>query len=267
MPESDEKLDVEAAVSRLNDGLELQYRSAHQYMLSSASLFGFEALTFLVSAGLIALARPRQFEPEPSQGTLREIAEGIRYVAGIPWLWISIVLAAFILMIAMAPYQTVLPKLVEDHFGRGVGAYGTLFAVQSAGMAVGTLLFGQYPPARHKIVWMYVLFGLNDVCVVAMALLPSYGAGLALVAVRGVFIGFGIGVWNTLVMQMVPESKLSRVMSLDFFGSFALVPVGYALAAIAVSFFTPSAILVAGFSLAFVLWTAPLALRPVRTAA
>jgi bacterioferritin (cytochrome b1) len=40
--EAEETLDVEAAVSRLNEGLKLQYRSAHQYMLSSASLFGFE---------------------------------------------------------------------------------------------------------------------------------------------------------------------------------------------------------------------------------
>jgi bacterioferritin (cytochrome b1) len=42
LAEAEEKLDVEAAVSRLNDALELQYRSAHQYMLSSGSLFGFE---------------------------------------------------------------------------------------------------------------------------------------------------------------------------------------------------------------------------------
>jgi bacterioferritin (cytochrome b1) len=40
--EAEEKLDVEEAVSRLNDALELQYRSAHQYTLSSGSLFGFE---------------------------------------------------------------------------------------------------------------------------------------------------------------------------------------------------------------------------------
>jgi MFS family permease len=170
-------------------------------------------------------------------------------------------------MVAMAPYQTLLPKLVQDHFDQGVGAYGTLFALQSAGMAVGTLVYGQFPPARHRIVWMYVLFALNDLCVVAMALIPDYAVGGALVTLRGVFIGFGISVWNTLLMQMVPDSKLARVMSLDFFGSLALVPVGYALAALAVGFFTPSAILVAGFSLAFVLWTAPLSLRAVRTAA
>jgi bacterioferritin (cytochrome b1) len=40
--ETEEKLDVEEAISRLNDALKLQYRSAHQYMLSSGSLFGFE---------------------------------------------------------------------------------------------------------------------------------------------------------------------------------------------------------------------------------
>jgi bacterioferritin (cytochrome b1) len=40
--EAEERLDVEKAVSRLNDALQLQYRSAHQYMLSSGSLFGFE---------------------------------------------------------------------------------------------------------------------------------------------------------------------------------------------------------------------------------
>jgi bacterioferritin (cytochrome b1) len=40
--ESEERLDVEGAIARLNDALTLQYRSVHQYMLSSASLFGFE---------------------------------------------------------------------------------------------------------------------------------------------------------------------------------------------------------------------------------
>jgi bacterioferritin (cytochrome b1) len=40
--ESEERLDVESAVSRLNEALELQYRSVSQYTLSSGSLFGFE---------------------------------------------------------------------------------------------------------------------------------------------------------------------------------------------------------------------------------
>lgn len=42
MGEVEERLDVEEAIARLNDALKLQYRAAHQYMLSSGSLFGFE---------------------------------------------------------------------------------------------------------------------------------------------------------------------------------------------------------------------------------
>jgi len=80
-------------------------------------------------------------------------------------------------------------------------------------------------------------------------------------------IGFGLGVWNTLMMQFVPESKLARVSSLDFFGSFALVPVGYALTASVAGLFAPSTLLIAGFTLSAFLWTAPLALRRIREAA
>jgi bacterioferritin len=42
MPEEDEKLDVDAAVERLNDALRLQHRSVLQYSLNAGSLFGFE---------------------------------------------------------------------------------------------------------------------------------------------------------------------------------------------------------------------------------
>ena len=42
MPESEETLDVEEAIDRLNAALRLQHRSALQYTLTSGSLFGFE---------------------------------------------------------------------------------------------------------------------------------------------------------------------------------------------------------------------------------
>lgn len=233
----------------------------------SASVFAFNGVSFAIAAALLLAARPRPIEPEPPKGTLREIADGVRYVVGVPWLWISIFLAAFILMIAMAPYTALLPAFVEEQYGLGVGAYGALFTLQSLGMAIGSLVFGQLNPSGNRVVIMYVLFALNDLFVVAMALIPTFEAGLAFVMLRGLCIGFGIGVWNTLLMQFVPESKLARVSSLDFFGSFALVPVGYALTAVLAGMFAPSSLLVAGFSLSAVLWTAPLALRRVREAA
>jgi MFS family permease len=233
----------------------------------SAAVFAFDAASFFVSAVLVWLARPRTVERDVSEGTIREIAAGIRYVAGVPWLWITIALAAFVLMIAMAPYQSLLPKLVEQQFDRGVGAYGLLFSLQAVGMVAGTLAFGQTNPRRHRVIITYSFFALNDVCVIGMALTHLYGLAAALVVVRGFFIGYGIGIWETVLMELVPESKLSRVISLDYFGSLGLTPVGYALTAAVSGLFTPSQILVTGFALSALLWLAPLSIARVRRAA
>lgn len=233
----------------------------------SATVFALDAGSFLFSAGLLYLARPRAFEPEPAEGMLREIFAGARYVARIPWLWISIAIAAFVLMVAMAPFQVLVPKLVDQHFGLGVGAYGLLFTLQAAGMLLGTLVFGQVNPRRRRIVVAYVGFAINDVCMVTLALSPWYSLAAAMSLARGAFIGFGIGVWETMLMELVPENRLSRVISLDYFGSLGLTPVGYALAAAVSGLFSPSLIIAAGGATAAVLWTAPLSLRRVRSAA
>jgi hypothetical protein len=45
----------------------------------------------------------------------------------VPWIWSGILVATFILMAAMAPYISLLPDLVRDEYGRGVGSYGVLF--------------------------------------------------------------------------------------------------------------------------------------------
>ena len=135
------------------------------------------------------------------------------------------------------------------------------------GMALGTLTFGQINPRRDRIVTMFVLFALNDLFVVVMALSGSYELAAAMVFLRGAAIGFGITIWSTLLMELVPESKLARVVSVDFFGSFGLLPVGFALSAVVADLASASTIIAAGAFVAMLVWTVPLAWRPVRSAA
>ena len=100
-----------------------------------------------------------------------------------------------------------------------------------------------------------------------MTLQDSYELAAALMVARGVLIGYAIGIWATLMMEWVPEGKLARVTSLDFFGAIGLVPVGYALTALVAQTAEASAILTVGFTLAGLLWAVPLLVRRVREAA
>ena len=171
----------------------------------------------------------RAVDVEPSVGTVTEIREGASYVARIPWLWVTITLFAVILMLQLAPQQVLLPKLVSDHFGRGVGAYAALSAMVGVGTVCGTLLFGHLQPRRRRGVISYWLWLINSVAVAGMALAPWYALAGGLALVRGVCIGFGVAVWETMLQELVPPRLLGRVISLDFFGSFGLMPVGLAI--------------------------------------
>jgi MFS family permease len=170
-------------------------------------------------------------------------------------------------MVAMAPFQALAPTFVSEQFGEGVGAYGLLFAFEAVGMTIGMIVFGQVNPRRKRIWQIFGFLALNDLFAVAMTLQDSYEAAAALMVVRGVLIGYAIGVWSTLMMEWVPEGKLARVTSLDFFGAIGLVPVGYALTALISQSIETTTILTVGFALAALGWACPLLVRRVRTAA
>jgi predicted MFS family arabinose efflux permease len=224
-------------------------------------------MSFVVSAALLWHARPRQIEPEPRQGAFREMVAGFRYVMSVPWLWSGIFIASFILMVAMSPYIALLPDLVREEYGRGVGSYGLLFSLMSLGMVAGSLTYARWRPQRHRVLLCFAAFAINDLGMIVVALSPWYALACVAVVERGFGIGFGVAAWATLLTELVPQSFLSRVYSLDIFGSFALTPIGYVLAGFAASVFTPSQLIAVGGALGFTLWLVPVAFRSVRTAA
>jgi hypothetical protein len=197
----------------------------------SATVFAVDAASFLVSASLLYPARPRVLEAAAAEGTLREILAGVRYVARIPWLWVTITVFAVVLMLQLAPLQVLLPKLVAQHFHRGVAAYGLLTAVFGLGTVGGALAFGQFHPRRRRGVVSYCIWAVNSATVVVFALSPWYELAVALSLMRGFLVGYGVAIWETMLMELVPEHLLSRVVSLDYFGSYGLMPAGLALSA------------------------------------
>ena len=199
------------------------------YGAGSAWVFAIDALSFVLSAVLMVLARTRVAEMSEAEGTFGAIREGARYVATVPWLWVTISLFAVVLMLQLAPIQVLLPELVRTHFHRGVGAFGVLTAMVGVGTLAGTLLYGHLQPRHRRGVLTYGLFTVNSLAIAGMALSPSYALAALLALVRGVTVGFGVALWETMLQELVPGRLLGRVVSLDFFGSFGLMPIGLAI--------------------------------------
>lgn len=232
--------------------------------IGPAAVFALDAASYVFAAALVWLARPRRHERATREGALHEVAAGFRYVASEPWLWVTITLFSLFLMIVIAPVQVLLPELVSEHFGRGVGAYGVVFAAQGAGMVVGALAFAQLRPTRNRGVLSYLLWTLNALAIVLFVLSPWFGLALGLAVLRGAALGFGIAVWETMLMALVPESLLSRVISVDYFGSVGLMPVGLVAAGAASELASPEALLVAGATASTVMFAACLPARWLR---
>lgn len=225
----------------------------------SASVFALDAVSFLVAVVLLLLARPRVLSLPPRESARRELAEGVRYVASVPFLWFTIGASSLLLMIQVAPFQVLLPDLVRGEWGRGAGGYGLMASLMGAGTIVGALAFGTLVPRRQRALLSFLMWTANSACVVGIGLMPWFEGALALQALRGLFIGFGIAIWETTLMEITPEHLLSRVISLDFFGSIGLMPVGFLLAAAVSDLASPGVIVTAGAAVGVALFASALA--------
>lgn len=241
--------------------------AALYYSGGPSIVWALDAGSFVVSAAALWFARPRPMDPTEPLGIRKELAVGFRYVISVPWIWTGICAATVILMVAMAPFTALLPRVVQDHYDRGVGSYGLLFSAMAAGIVVGSLVWARWHPRRNRVVICFAAFGINDFGILVIALSPWFPLAVAAATWRGFWIGIGISAWMTLISELVPEHLLSRVISFDFFGSAGLTPVGFALAGIVAATIAPTTILAVGGTLGALLWFVPLTWRRVRTAA
>ena len=228
-------------------------------------VFGFNAVSYLVSFAFVWMTKPRTAERAQAEGTFREIGAGIRYVTGVPWLWVTIGLFAFVLMFQWAPIQVLTPKLVREHFGLGVRAYGLVFTAIGAGMVIGSVLVAQLNLQRRRGLISYLIWILNSMLVIVFALSPWFAVSIAAAFVRGICIGFGVTIWETMLMQLVPQKMLSRVVSLDWFGSLGLTPFGLLLTGAVSGLAAPGTLIALGATISICIISAGLLSRQIRT--
>ena len=137
-----------------------------------AAAFAFNAVTFFLSAGAVALTRARPLVSEARRSIPGEIREGFAFVFSVQWLWVtifgwSLIVAAFIGAIAVA-----LPLLVTTVLGGGAVTYGIISAGVGVGEAIGATAIAQVRIRRSGVA-MYLLGALMGVSFFIYGLVPT----------------------------------------------------------------------------------------------
>jgi MFS family permease len=205
---------------------------------------GADALTFAVSAALIAGLNPHAQTREAATSLLSGIREGWREFTSHRWLWAIVAQFSLLVMGFQATYAVIGPIVADRSMG-GPADWGFVAAGFGVGLLCGGLLAMRLQPSRPMLVGV--------VCCLLLALLPYLliaPAPVAVVAFGGFLAGVGIEVfgvfWNTALHTHVAPEAISRVSAYDVVGSMALAPIGEALAGpLVASFGAPSTLQVA----------------------
>jgi MFS family permease len=195
---------------------------------SPATGIAVDAASFLVAALLTAAMQLPSTLRMESSNFLADLALGWREFASRAWLW-SIVLQFSIVNAVEQGSQSVLgPAVAKVHY-HGAAGWGLIAAAEAAGLLVGGLMMLRARPQRMLLVatlgmvlTVPLLFGLAIPLPLVSVLVLAFGAGLGIET-------FGV-LWDTTMQQEIPQDRLSRVYSYDALGSFALIPLGLALA-------------------------------------
>lgn len=192
------------------------------------------ALSFLISAGCLALMRPDAARPRPQSGSWSLVADavaGARYVARNVWLWGTLASAAVAYLTFLGPTEVLLPYVVREMMGGTAAEFGLILAAGGAGAIAAAVILGTVGLPRRQLTFMYFCW------TVATLAVSGYGlarAGWQLMVVCLVFNGLeaaGTVAWVTTKQRLVPGELLGRVCSLEWFVSIAGMPASYALTA------------------------------------
>ncbi len=213
----------------------------------TASAFAFDAATFAVSAALLASARTKRATPHRKhRSPVEDLREGWRYVAAVPWLWITIVLFAIVNAAEAGPRNVVLPAFVAFDLRGGAAAFGFALSAQAVGTLAGFLLPGFLPPVRDRGLVAYAMTAVMGLTILLFGFATALWQGYAIAFVHGFAVAIFSLMWATAMMEHVDEDVRGRAFSLDEFGSFALLPVSMGACGFLAAAFGASTVFVAG---------------------
>jgi MFS family permease len=188
-----------------------------------------DALTYVIGALSLALLRVEDTSGSAGreESMLTQLAAGWQAFRSRRWLWLIVSQFTVFGLVSFAPFW-VQGAIVARHSFGGAEAWGAILAAQGAGSVTSGIAMLRFQPRRPLL--------LGELAMLPWALLMcalAVPVSVALVAIAAFLSGFGFGIfmplWDTTMQRQLPADVLSRASAYDWFGSMALLPIGFAI--------------------------------------
>jgi MFS family permease len=195
---------------------------------SAGWAFAVDALTFGVSAALLARIRIASPSPAAEGSLVGVLVEGWGHFRRQTWLWIVVLEFSLLNALVFGPFQVLGASAAEESLG-GPGSWALILAAAGGGRLVGGLIALIWRPRRPLLTSLALLVSwVAPLTLLAIAApLPAI-AGSAFAA--GATIGIFGAIWHSTMQTRIRKDQLSRMSSYDWLGSLGLLPFGYAIA-------------------------------------
>jgi hypothetical protein len=184
---------------------------------------------FLLSAGLLAAMRIGTDKPSGREHVLMALRTGWREFRPRRWVWSTVAQFSLVNACFQGPLMVLGPVIADRRFG-GAPFWATMMALYAVGLAAGSIAALKARPDHPMLTATVATFGF-----VPMYAAFGWSVPWQLIGATMLLSGFSSSLfnilWNTSLQKLIPLHVLSRVSSYDALGSFALGPVGAALAA------------------------------------
>jgi MFS family permease len=218
--------------------------------------FLLDGLSYIAVIGALLMMRLQPHERKPGKAQpLKELKEGLAYVAGSPPIRAILILMAWMSLVGM-PYGVLMPVIAKQTLHGGPGTMGFLMAASGSGALAAALALAARKSIRglgKLIPFCIAGFGLGLVAfsqsrVLWLSMLALFVMGFAMMQQNAS--------GNTILQTIVEDDKRGRVMSFYTMSFMGMAPFGSLWAgALANRIGAPSTLLVCGAGcLAAALW-------------
>ena len=165
-----------------------------------------------VIAGLLMMTTSR-FVPRPATGSaLRNIAEGLRFVARTAPIRALLLLIAIVSFTGM-PYAVLMPIFADRILHAGARGLGILMGASGVGALVGSIMLALRSTVRGLGTWVAVSSATFGAMLIAFGFSHTLWLSVAILVPLGGAMIVQMSSSNTLIQSMVPDELRGRVMA------------------------------------------------------